>query len=132
MLLRYICGFYLSFLCYQARISDYPLCFCFLNALSSAQHCSSVTFGNRSLPRFSLRENADVHFRLQWSHFASQNAWSSPRAISTGQLHTLLHFHLRPIKQVVCLCPYQPNAVGNLILKGASRLDAFSVYPVRT
>ena len=23
-------------------------------------------------------------------------------------------------------------AVGNLILKGASRLDAFSVYPVRT
>ena len=34
------------------------------------------------------------------------NRRSSPRAISTGQLHTLLHFHLRPIKQVVCLCPY--------------------------
>ena len=31
---------------------------------------------------------------------------SSPRAISTGQLHTLLRFHLLPIKQVVFLCPY--------------------------
>ena len=31
---------------------------------------------------------------------------SSPRAISTGQLHTLLHFHLRPINQVVFLGPY--------------------------
>ena len=57
---------------------------------------------------------------------------SSPRAISTGQLHTLLHFHLRPINLVVFQDPYQLNAVGNLILKGASRLDAFSVYPVRT
>ena len=54
---------------------------------------------------------------------------SSLRAISTGQLHTLLHFHLRPINQVVFLGPY---LWGNLILKGASRLDAFSVYPVRT
>ena len=31
---------------------------------------------------------------------------SSPRTISTGQLHTLLHFHLRPINQVVFLGPY--------------------------
>ena len=34
------------------------------------------------------------------------NRRSSPRAISTGQLHTLLHFHLRPINQVVFLGPY--------------------------
>ena len=34
------------------------------------------------------------------------NRRSSPRAISTGQLHTLLHFHLRPIYQVVFLGPY--------------------------
>ena len=54
---------------------------------------------------------------------------SSLRAISTGQLHTLLHFHLRPINHVVSMGPY---LWGNLILKGASRLDAFSVYPVRT
>ena len=56
---------------------------------------------------------------------------SSPRAISTGQLHTLLRFHLRPIKQVVCLCPYSLRMSG-LILGGVSRLDAFSVYLVRT
>ena len=34
------------------------------------------------------------------------NRRSSPRAISTGQLHTLLHFHLRPINQIVFLGPY--------------------------
>jgi len=27
--------------------------------------------------------------------------WSSPRPISTGRLHALLHFHLRPINPVV-------------------------------
>ena len=56
---------------------------------------------------------------------------SSPRAISTGQLHTLLHFHLRPIYQVVFLGPYSFR-MRDLILEGVSRLDAFSVYLVRT
>ena len=32
--------------------------------------------------------------------------WSSPRTISTGQLHTLLHFHLRPIYDIVYIVPY--------------------------
>ena len=32
--------------------------------------------------------------------------WSSPRTISTGQLHTLLHFHLRPIYDIVSVVPY--------------------------
>jgi len=27
--------------------------------------------------------------------------WSSPRPISTGPLHALLHFHFRPINLVV-------------------------------
>ena len=31
---------------------------------------------------------------------------SSPRTISTDQLHTLLRFHLRPINQIVFLGPY--------------------------
>ena len=31
---------------------------------------------------------------------------SSPRTISTDQLHTLLCFHLRPINQIVFLGPY--------------------------
>ena len=33
--------------------------------------------------------------------------WSSPRTISIGQLHTLLHLHLRPINHVVYMGPYQ-------------------------
>jgi hypothetical protein len=49
------------------------------------------------------------------------------RAISTGQLNALLHLHLRPIDVVVFHGPQ-----GDLVLKGASRLDAFSVYPVRS
>ena len=49
------------------------------------------------------------------------------RAISTGQLSTLLHLHLRPIDVVVFHGPQ-----GDLVSGGASRLDAFSGYPVRT
>jgi len=57
---------------------------------------------------------------------------ASPRPISTGRLHALLHFHLRPINPVVYWGPYQVDPVGNLILKQASRLDAFSGYLFRT
>ena len=49
------------------------------------------------------------------------------RAISTGQLNALLRLHLRPIDVVVYHGPQ-----GYLVLRGASRLDAFSGYPVRT
>ena len=38
----------------------------------------------------------------------------------------------RPIKQVVSLRSYPVDPVGNLILRRASRLDAFSAYPDRT
>ena len=55
--------------------------------------------------------------------------WSCPRPISYGQLHTLLHFHLRPIYLVVFKGSYC-STQGYLILRGASRLDAFSVYPL--
>ena len=55
------------------------------------------------------------------------------RAISTGQLHPLLGFHLRPIDLVVYQGPLGTSRVlGGLILGGASRLDAFSGYPFRT
>ena len=56
---------------------------------------------------------------------------SSPRPISIAQLRTLLHFHLRPIDHVVFMGSYSLR-MGDLILKSASRLDAFSVYPIRT
>ena len=49
------------------------------------------------------------------------------RAISTSQLNALLHLHLWPIDEVVYL-----GSQGYLVLRGASRLDAFSGYPVRT
>ena len=54
---------------------------------------------------------------------------SSLRPISIRQLHTLLHFHLGPIYLVVFKGSYDFR-LGYLILRGASRLDAFSVYPV--
>ena len=55
----------------------------------------------------------------------------SPRPISTGRLNTLLCVHLRPINVVVYHGPYLVDPVGNLILKQASRLDAFSAYLFR-
>ena len=49
------------------------------------------------------------------------------RAISTGQLHGLPRFHLRPIDVVV-----YHGSWRDLVLRRVSRLDAFSGYPVRT
>ena len=57
---------------------------------------------------------------------------SSPRSISIAQLNTLLHLHLRPIKLVVYERPYSFKMMGYLILRCTSRLDAFSVYHIRT
>ena len=50
----------------------------------------------------------------------TDNCFSAPskfygqaeRAISTGKLHALLHFHLQPINQVVFLGPSYPLRVG--------------------
>ena len=50
----------------------------------------------------------------------TENCFSAPskfygqaeRAISTGKLHALLHFHLQPINQVVYLGPSYPLRVG--------------------
>ena len=63
---------------------------------------------------------------------AGHDAQARHRAISTGQLHRLPCFHLRPINVVVYHGPYLANPVGNLILERASHLDAFSAYPDRT
>ncbi len=49
------------------------------------------------------------------------------RAISTGKLHTLLCFHTRPINVMV-----YHGSQGILVSREASRLDAFSGYPVHT
>src|SRR5262245_38523202 len=56
----------------------------------------------------------------------------SPRPGSTGQLRPLRGLHFRPINPVVWLGALPPGGVGGLILRRASRLDAFSGYLVRT
>ena len=54
---------------------------------------------------------------------------SSPRPISTGPLSASPRLHSRPINHVVYMGPYSINWMGYLILRMASRLDAFSAYP---
>ena len=65
-------------------------------------------------------------------HCVGPSLWHrlSPRPISGSQLHMLPCFHPCPIHLVFHKgsCPFG----GHPILRGASRLDAFSVYPVRT
>ena len=56
----------------------------------------------------------------------------SPRPISTGQLNASRHVHLQPINHVFYMGSYHVNRVGSLILRWASRLDAFSAYPFPT
>src|SRR5690606_34524694 len=58
--------------------------------------------------------------------------WSSPRPISTSQLNVSLRLRFWPINPVISRGPYPLKGVGHLILKQASRLDAFSGYPFRT
>ena len=57
---------------------------------------------------------------------------SSPRPISIVKLHTLPRFHRRPIYLIVSEGSYLLIVVAVFFFRGASRLDAFSVYPVRT
>ena len=71
-------------------------------------------------------------FKVLTSHFPPLIFRSSPRLISTGRLNTLPHLHPRPINLVIYKESYQVNPVGDLILGPVSRLDAFSVYPIRT
>ncbi|PKY90789.1 hypothetical protein CYJ27_08120 [Aerococcus christensenii] len=58
--------------------------------------------------------------------------WISPRPISIRPLHLLLGFHSEPIYLIVFQGSYSLIEMGNLISRGASRLDAFSAYPVHT
>ena len=58
--------------------------------------------------------------------------WSSPRPISTAKLNMSPCVHTQPINLVVYKGSYSHKAMGYLILESVSRLDAFSVYPIRT
>ena len=59
-------------------------------------------------------------------------AWSSPRPISTRLLNMSPCLHIVPIYLVVFKGSYLIISVGYLILRPVSRLDAFSVYPIRS
>ena len=61
----------------------------------------------------------------------SEGARGAPSALSTAALQLLPAFHGRPIHQVISLGPYSLG-MGDLILRWASHLDAFSAYPYRT
>jgi hypothetical protein len=84
-----------------------------------------------NLERFTRRGWPGVH--PQNSRAACSVLYkSSPRTISTGLLNTLLRLHIQPINLVVFQGPYSLEGMGELILRRASRLDAFSGYPIQT
>ena len=86
------------------------------------------------LPPHSLLELARSKLNIfyQVKTFIALLFWSSPRLISTGPLQASRLFHSRPIYLIVSEVSYFLEEMGNLILRGASHLDAFSAYPVRT
>src|SRR6476660_4691093 len=65
-------------------------------------------------------------------HSDGASSKSRPGAISTGPLNTLLCLHVPPINVVVSHGPYSLEGMGSLISRSASRLDAFSGYPIQT
>ena len=71
-----------------------------------------------------LRDGFAYLARLSLASTGSNQAY---RAISTSQLNVLPRLHLWPLDEVVYL-----GSQGYLVLRGASRLDAFSGYPVRS
>jgi hypothetical protein len=87
----------------------------------SVQLMCVYAFDNEPPKEVSLIRNSEV---LNLSVTGSNQAY---RAISTSQLNVLLRLHLWPIDEVVYL-----GSQGYLVLRGASRLDAFSGYPVRS
>ena len=55
-----------------------------------------------------------------------------PSTYSTRLLNASQRLHIVPINLVVFKGSYLIDSVGYLISRPASRLDAFSVYPIQT
>ena len=94
----------------------------------------SNQLSHRAIQVFNIPSKPHIElliFRILTTFVFPKPFWSSPRPISISQLHVLPHFHLCPIYLVVFKGSYYLR-MRYLILRGASRLDAFSVYPVRT
>ena len=97
-----------------------------LRACALGRCTSQLALLGSSLPIFHWKIGSWTLSRTA-PHLLTTGSYQAYRAISTGQLSTLLRLHPRPIDVVVFHGPQ-----GDLVLRGASRLDAFSGYPVRT
>ena len=91
-------------------------------------YCLSSVFRRTCLQNWIITA---TYFRWLFLRVSSE-LWSSPRSISTRLLNGSLHLHIVPINLVVFKGSYLFKTVGYLIFGSASRLDAFSVYPIRT
>ena len=76
--------------------------------LSLALFCFAFSFKERlCFHTLKTEQNNLRTLRKRLHSYSLEPAFrSSPRLISTGQLHTLLHFHLRPINDIVYVVPY--------------------------
>ena len=96
-----------------------------------------VRNGNGCVPwahhhrKYVIIEDLHLQNRIQSNFHHKIFIRSSPRSISIGQLNTLPCLHLQPIYLIIFKGSYF-RRMGNLILRAASRLDAFSVYPFHT
>ena len=114
-------------------VSRPAMCYLHASTLLSPLKCLTSVFGmDTGVSTLPLSPFLFEGLILQnWITAFHLSAWLSPRPISTSQLHASLHFHPRPIYLVVFKGSYFLR-MGNLILEGASRLDAFSAYPFPT
>ena len=92
--------------------------------LSALILCGEFVLLSVGWPR-QFRANVSVVACGVYRH--AQRGLEAYRAISTGKLNALLRLHTRPIDVMV-----YHGSRRDLVLRGASRLDAFSGYPVRT
>ena len=100
-----------------------PLC---ARALGDAE-IANAQFGMIRLVALSPMKHRSASTQTAWVLYGQAS-----RPISTSRLHVLPHFDLWPINLVVYQGSYSLKGMGELISRPASRLDAFSGYPIRT
>ncbi len=98
----------------------------FLTVIDTGHNLTNVSFSFQKAYTFKTEYRTAKQMKYQ------SKMGSSPRPISTPLLNDSRHLHIVPINLVVFKGSYLIISVGYLILRPASRLDAFSVYPIRT
>ena len=89
-----------------------------------------VRYGYRCLHHaFTTASSLSLTLKTEQHSLTLTSFRSSPRSISTSPLNMSPCLHSWPIYLIVFKESYFFR-MGSLILEGASRLDAFSVYPV--